>query len=89
GEVIRADANAVSGKFIVIRHGKFTSHYAHLSSLLVRNQDAVSRGQLIGLSGNSGRTTGPHLHFALSYANIKIDAIRFFTALIRPDTVPP
>ncbi|RZM21933.1 MAG: M23 family metallopeptidase [Pedobacter sp.] len=86
GEVVRVNINAVSGKFIVIRHGKLMSHYAHLSWIIVSSKDTVLRGQLIGLSGASGRTTGPHLHFALSYCGVKLDALKFLKAL---DAVNP
>jgi len=86
GRVLRVGANAISGNFIIIRHGKLQSHYAHLSRVLISNQDSVFQGQLLGLSGNSGRTTGPHLHFALSYCGIKIDAMAFLKALCPPDS---
>ena len=87
GQVINANSNAVSGNFIVISHGKLLSHYAHLSRVLVSRQDSVFRGQLIGLSGNSGRTTGPHLHFALSFSGIELDALKFLYALAPSDAV--
>ncbi len=53
-----------AGKYIVIDHGsKYRTRYLHLSKTLVKRGQKVSRGQLIGLSGNTGRTTGPHLHY--------------------------
>jgi murein DD-endopeptidase MepM/ murein hydrolase activator NlpD len=52
------------GLTVVVQHDVHTStRYAHLSEVLVKPGDAVTAGQTIAHSGNSGRTTGPHLHF--------------------------
>ena len=57
------------GTWIVVRHtgdgAGFFSRYMHLSKRLVRADDVVAPGQVIGLSGNTGRSTGPHLHVDL------------------------
>lgn len=54
------------GNMIVIEHpGKVFSVYAHLDSLGVDKGDRVRRGQVIAKSGNTGRSTGPHLHFEI------------------------
>ena len=52
------------GVSVVIDHGKgIRAIYAHLSALKVKKGDTVDEGELIGLSGNTGNSTGPHLHF--------------------------
>ena len=52
------------GYYIVIRHNNgLETLYAHLSKQLVKENDSVKVGQVIGLGGNSGRSTGSHLHF--------------------------
>jgi murein DD-endopeptidase MepM/ murein hydrolase activator NlpD len=57
------------GKYILIKHdNNLATLYAHLSSQLVKPGMTVARGQLIGYSGNTGYTTGPHLHFGLYWA---------------------
>ncbi len=54
-----------SGNSIIIDHGQGVyTCYFHLSKFLVKENDIVKKGQLIGLSGDTGRITGPHLHFA-------------------------
>jgi len=54
------------GNYVVINHGGgVKTYYAHLSEFDVQQGDTVTAGQQIALSGNSGRTTGPHLHFAV------------------------
>ncbi len=56
------------GKYLMIDHGNgFVTVYAHCSSVLVETGDRVSQGQVIAKVGNTGRSTGPHLHFEIRY----------------------
>jgi len=58
-----------SGRIIKIAHNfGFETVYAHLNKTKVKIGDIVKKGQFIGLSGNSGRSTGPHLHYEVSHA---------------------
>lgn len=58
------------GKYIVIKHeNNLSTSYSHLSLQVVKVGDIVNRGDLIGYTGNTGFSTGPHLHFSV-YANI-------------------
>ncbi len=62
------------GNFLDIEHhGGFSSRYAHLELVFVIEGQRVDFGQNIALSGNSGRTTGPHLHFELRKDGIAVD----------------
>lgn len=65
------------GKWIVVEHkNNLATLYAHLSLIKVNKGDIVSRGELIGYSGNSGYSTGPHLHLTV-YASGSAGEIRF------------
>jgi murein DD-endopeptidase MepM/ murein hydrolase activator NlpD len=64
GTVLHVDNNSNLGNFIILRHGEYQTLYAHLSALSVKRGDTVRQGQEIGKIGNTGYTTGPHLHFA-------------------------
>jgi len=53
------------------------SKYAHLHKSLVQKGDTVHRGQVIGLVGNSGRSTGPHVHYEIHYDEKIVNPTRF------------
>ncbi len=56
------------GKYVVVRHDNgLETVYAHLSAITCKLNDIVDAGQQLGLSGNTGRSTGPHLHFETRY----------------------
>lgn len=77
GRVVRVDEHPYAGRFLVIEHGQgYTTRYLHLSRALVRPGQAVERGQRIALSGNTGRSTGPHLHYELHVNGRPVDAMR-------------
>ena len=61
------------GYAIVLAHGPFTTVYGHLSDINVSCGQSVSPGQVIGGSGNSGNSSGPHLHFEIRYNDIVQD----------------
>ena len=66
GTVIKAEWTGGYGNMIEIDHGNgLTTRYGHLSKIEIQVGDPVQRGQLIGLVGSTGRSTGPHLHYEL------------------------
>ncbi|HZQ97050.1 MAG TPA: M23 family metallopeptidase [Candidatus Sulfotelmatobacter sp.] len=77
GTILLARFLYYEGNFVVIDHGQglFTL-YLHLSELKVKEGDAVKRGQEIGLSGGTGRATGPHLDVRVRWQGIYLDPAR-------------
>jgi murein DD-endopeptidase MepM/ murein hydrolase activator NlpD len=68
GKVIEAAYNRINGNYIIIDHkNKYQSYYGHLSRVFAKHGDKVIKGQIIGLSGNTGMSTGPHIHFQISF----------------------
>lgn len=66
GKVVFTGYKGGYGKLIIIEHSNgFSTYYGHLSKINVVPGQYVKNGQFIGLSGNTGRTTGPHLHFEI------------------------
>lgn len=78
GIVLAADYHPQYGKMIELDHGNdFSSVYAHLSKMNVKEGQIIKRGQLIGASGNTGRSTGPHLHFEVRFRGVAQNPDRF------------
>lgn len=78
GIVVTAEMHPQYGNMIDIDHGNgFSSRYAHLSSMRVKAGQLVKRGQSIAASGNTGRSTGPHLHFEVRYNGVAQNPARF------------
>lgn len=64
GIIARAERAGGYGNLIEVNHGKgIATRYGHLSKIIVRDHERVKRGQLIGLMGSTGRSTGSHLHY--------------------------
>ena len=62
GTVIKVGQDSRSGKFVTVRTGDYTISYCHLSQQLVKEKEFVNAGTNIAISGNTGTSTGPHLH---------------------------
>ncbi|MBI3522910.1 MAG: M23 family metallopeptidase [Betaproteobacteria bacterium] len=78
GVVITAERHPEYGNMVEIDHGNdLTTRYAHLSKILVKPGTLVRRGQEIAESGNTGRSTGPHLHFEVRLRGIAQNPNRF------------
>ena len=79
GEVLLARGLFYEGNCVAIDHGQgFVTLYMHLSKIEVSEGDKVRKGQEIGLSGATGRVTGPHLHMAVRWDGAYVDPAKLF-----------
>lgn len=81
-----SDKNSTLGKTIIIDHGNgYQTSYSHLLSVGVRRGQKVQRGDIIALSGNSGLSLAPHLHYEVRYNGMRIDPIHYFFMELSPE----
>ena len=68
GRVVKAGYCGLMGRCVEIDHGNgIVTYYGHLSKVLVHTGEQVKRGEIIGLMGSTGRSTGPHLHYSVKF----------------------
>lgn len=78
GVVVSSQWSGAYGKLVVIDHGNgLQTYYAHLSSFLVIPGEEVRRGQVIALSGSTGRVTGPHMHYEVRVAGTPVNPYKY------------
>ena len=73
GVVSKVGQDKTSGKYVVIQHGNFRISYCHLSQILIAKDTPVRPGDIIAITGSTGRSTGPHLHLTCKYKGKAID----------------
>jgi murein DD-endopeptidase MepM/ murein hydrolase activator NlpD len=85
GNIVLASDLYFGGKTVIIDHGLGVfSSYGHMSKLLVKRGDAIAKGGLIGRAGSTGRSTGPHLHWAVRIFNARVDPFSLMALNISP-----
>ena len=78
--------NSTSGITVVIDHRNgYTTSYSHLQSVKVKRGRRVQRGDIIALSGNSGLSLAPHLHYEVRYNGVRVNPIHYFFMELTPD----
>ena len=73
-----------SGNYVTLRHGNYHVSYCHLSSIIVRKGESVFPGIIVGVTGNTGRSTGSHLHLTCKKDGKSINPAILFTANSSP-----
>jgi len=77
GTVADVGYNGTYGKYIILRHNGFQTLYGHLSRFTVATGESVAQGRKIGEVGNTGVSTGPHLHFGVFRGGEPVDPLRY------------
>ena len=78
GTVVSAGWQNAYGNCVVINHGNsITTRYAHMESFSVKEGQIVNRGEVIGAIGNTGRSTGPHLHYEVRVGGVPVNPMRY------------
>lgn len=81
GVVTWADQRFGYGNLVEINHGNgYSTRYGHCSSILVKEGEAVKKGQVVALMGSTGRSTGPHVHFEVLKEGIQVNPLDFIYA---------
>ncbi|WP_162842750.1 M23 family metallopeptidase [Mucilaginibacter pineti] len=79
GQVSATGYDPLLGNFIRIDHSDVQTIYGHLSVILVSRGQEVAAGQVVGITGRSGRTTGEHLHFSIKFRGSYIHPLDFLS----------
>lgn len=80
GRVLRVGEDPLYGFFVVLEHGSgYQTVYAHASALLVQRGQTVRRAEVIALSGSTGQSTAPHLHFEILLDGLPVDPLSMVT----------
>ncbi|MCK9174101.1 MAG: M23 family metallopeptidase [Desulforhopalus sp.] len=81
GVVLRAFCNGGYGKYVELDHGNgFHTAYGHMTRIKVHSGQHIKRGTVIGFVGNTGRSTGPHLHYEVKRSGSPVNPKRFLSA---------
>ena len=79
------ERNSTSGRTVVIDHGNgYETSYSHLSKIAVRKGQQVHRGDIIALSGDTGLSLAPHLHYEVRLDGMRVDPIHYFFMELTP-----
>ena len=84
GIVITAERSSSYGNYVVISHGPGNrTLYAHMSSLSVKEGDTVTQGQVIGITGSTGISSGPHLHYEIFENDSRVNPLDYLPGYIK------
>ncbi len=82
GTIVLAKDRFYAGGTVIIDHGQgvYTCYY-HMSDFDVKKNQKIKKGELLGLSGATGRVTGPHLHFSVRVGGVQVDPLQFLALM--------
>ncbi len=83
GEVVKVSRNKRAGIYITVKSGNFLISYCHLSSVSVQKGDHLNAGQTLGISGNTGHSTAPHLHITIMHNHTMVNANLFLKYIFK------
>lgn len=93
GRVLKVGYDKISGNYVTLQHGSITVSYCHLSQVLKNKNELVTVGEVVGVTGNTGRSTGEHLHLTCKIRGRAIDPsliLDYITRLtLNPNDVRP
>ena len=81
GQVFKTGQDKRSGKYVVLRHGDYTVSYCHLSRILTVKGASVRPGEVVGITGSTGRSTGEHLHITVHYRKKYVNPLVLLNAI--------
>jgi murein DD-endopeptidase MepM/ murein hydrolase activator NlpD len=81
-----SEKNTSHGKAVTIDHGNgYETSYSHLLDIRVKKGQKVKRGDIIALSGNSGLSFAPHLHYEVIFNDTRVDPVHYFFLELTPE----
>lgn len=85
GRIRETATRSTSGRTVIVDHGNgYETLYSHLMAINVEKGQEVRRGDIIGLSGNSGLSIAPHLHYEVRHNGLRVDPIHYFFMELSP-----
>lgn len=86
GKVVKAGLGSGYGKMVIIEHGfGYETYYAHMSKYNTKKGRTVKRGEIIGYVGNSGLSSGPHLHYEVRKNGVVVNPVNFYHSDLTPE----
>ena len=82
GDVTKVGFDPLLGIYIKLDHGDIESLYGHLSKVFIAPGEIIPAGDPIGITGATGRVTGEHLHFCISYRHQNLDPMEFLYQIL-------
>ena len=82
GTVKKVGYDSRSGNYVILQHGEYTISYCHLSAVTVKENMPVLAGDVVGITGNTGRSTGEHLHVSIQWQMRYVDSWLFVNQIL-------